>query len=58
LSPLDVYGVIMRKSASAPIAATDAPLPTGSQEHAPLRLVCFALALAVVALGFRIATIW
>jgi hypothetical protein len=48
----------MRKSASAPIAATDASLPTGSQEHAPLRLVCLALALAVVALGFRIATIW
>jgi hypothetical protein len=55
---LDVYGVIMRKSAAAPLAAPDASLPSGSQDHAPIRLVCLALALAVVALGFRIATIW
>jgi hypothetical protein len=48
----------MRKSAAAPVAATDASLPSGSQDHAPVRLVCLALALALVALGFRIATIW
>jgi hypothetical protein len=53
-----MYGVIMRKSAAAHIAATDPSLPSGSQDHAPVRLVCLALTLALVALGFRIATMW
>ena len=34
------------------------PLPSGSRDHAPVRLVCLALALALGALAFRIATIW
>jgi hypothetical protein len=55
---LDEYGVIMRKSAAAPVAATDPSLPAGSQDHAPVRLVCLALALALVALALRIATTW
>jgi hypothetical protein len=48
----------MRKSAAAPVAATDPSLPAGSQDHAPVRLVCLALALALVALALRIATTW
>jgi len=48
----------MRKSAVAPVAPQDASLPSGSRDHAPVRLVCLALALALVALAFRIATIW
>jgi hypothetical protein len=48
----------MRKSAAAPVAATDASLPSGSRQHEPVRLVCLALALALLALAFRIATIW
>jgi hypothetical protein len=57
-SSLDGNGVIMRKSAAAPVAAQDASLPSGSRDHAPVQLVCLALALALVALAFRIATIW
>jgi hypothetical protein len=48
----------MRKSAAAPVAGTDASLPSGSRDHAPLQMVCLALVLALLALGFRIATIW
>jgi hypothetical protein len=48
----------MRKSAAAPVAAQDASLPSGSRDHAPVQLVCLALALALLALAFRIATIW
>jgi nicotinamide mononucleotide (NMN) deamidase PncC len=48
----------MRKSAAAAIAATDAASPSGNRDHAPVRLVCLALALALLALAFRIATIW
>jgi hypothetical protein len=48
----------MRKSAAAPVATQDASLPSASRDHAPVRLVCLALMLALVALAFRIATIW
>jgi hypothetical protein len=48
----------MRKSAAAPVGAREASLPSGSRDHAPVRLVCLALALAVLTLAFRIATIW
>ena len=34
------------------------PVPPGNRRPAPATLVCLALALAVVALGLRIATIW
>jgi hypothetical protein len=33
-------------------------LPSGSRDRAPVQLVCLALALALAALAFRIATIW
>ena len=48
----------MRKSAVAPVAPQDASLPAGSRDRAPVQLVCLALALALVALAFRIASIW
>jgi hypothetical protein len=47
----------MRKP-TAPVAATKTPLPAGSRGDAPVELVCLALALAVLTLAFRIASIW
>ena len=47
----------MRKPAAA-VAASKTSLPAGSRGNAPLELVCLALALAVVMLAFRIASIW
>jgi hypothetical protein len=46
------------RNPTAAVAATKAALPAGDRYHAPAVMVCFALALAVVALGLRIATIW
>jgi hypothetical protein len=47
----------MRKPAAA-VAATKPPLPAAGRADAPMELVCLALALAVVMLAFRIASIW
>jgi hypothetical protein len=46
----------MRKPAAAPVAATKPSLPAGGD--APVALVCVALALALVVLACRIASIW
>ena len=51
-------GVNMRKSVTASVAATSARLPAGSPDERTVELVCLALALALLALGFRIASIW
>jgi hypothetical protein len=48
----------MRKSGAAAATATIAYLRTVNRARAPLELVCLALALAVVMLAFRIASIW
>jgi hypothetical protein len=48
----------MRKSTTAPVTAPKTPRPTGDRGDAPVELVCLALALAVLTLAFRIATIW
>jgi len=48
----------MRKSAAAPVVTQQASSLSGSRDRAPVQLVCLALALALVALAFRIATIW
>jgi hypothetical protein len=51
----------MRKPDAAPVAAVKASLAaplSGKSADAPVQLVCLALALAVVALGLRIAMIW
>jgi hypothetical protein len=49
-------GVTMRKPAAA--AARKNPLAAGHREGSPTELVCLALALAVVVLVIRIASIW
>jgi hypothetical protein len=48
----------MRKPDAASIAARKPASPAGSPDQAPLKMVCLALALALVTLGLRIATIW
>jgi hypothetical protein len=48
----------MRKSAAASVAASKAPLPAGSRGEAPVKVVCVALTLALLALAARIASIW
>jgi hypothetical protein len=48
----------MRKPAAAPVAARKAPVPATGPDAAPATLVCLALALALLFLAFRIASIW
>jgi Tfp pilus assembly protein PilO len=48
----------MRNPTAAAAAATRANVSAGDWKQAPATLVCLALMLAVVALAFRIATIW
>ena len=48
----------MRKPEAAAVAARKNPLAAGPREAAPTELVCLALALAVVVLAIRIASIW
>ena len=48
----------MRKPAAASVAAGKASLPAVSRHDAPVELVYLALVLALLALAFRIATIW
>ena len=38
--------------------ANKAAVPAGRLDQAPAKTVCLALALALLALAFRIATIW
>jgi hypothetical protein len=54
----DLDGVDMRKPAAASVAAGKASLPALSRHDAPVELVCLALVLALLALAFRIASIW
>jgi hypothetical protein len=48
----------MRKSIPADAAASGASLPAGSRDRRSMELVCVALALALLALVSRIASIW
>jgi hypothetical protein len=49
----------MRKPTSARVASTKPSLPAdGRGNDAPVELVCLALALAVLTLAFRIASVW
>ena len=48
----------MRKPDAAAAAASKHALTPGQREQAPAELVCLALALAVVVLAARIASIW
>jgi hypothetical protein len=58
LFPPEADGVSMRKPDAAPASAMKPSLPDIRREAACLELVCLALALALVALVLRIATIW
>ncbi len=48
----------MRKPDAVAAPASKNPLVAGRREQAPAELVCLALALAVVMLAVRIASIW
>jgi hypothetical protein len=57
LFPLLAGGVKMRKTDAA-ATATDKTSLAGRRETTSTELVCLALALAVVVLAMRIASIW
>jgi hypothetical protein len=48
----------MRKPVAASVAARKASVPPTSRDNAPVEVVCMALALAVLVLAFRIASVW
>jgi hypothetical protein len=48
----------MRKPVAASVAARKAPVPPMGRDNAPVEVVCMALALAVLVLAFRIASVW
>jgi len=48
----------MRKPGAAPAASTRASPPAGERGDAAAELVCLALALALIVLAARIASIW
>jgi hypothetical protein len=48
----------MRKPEAAAAAGRKTPLPAGDRADTPVELVCLALALALLVLAFRIASIW
>ena len=48
----------MRKPEAASVAARIASVPAGRRGDTPVELVCLALALALLVLAFRIASIW
>jgi hypothetical protein len=48
----------MREAESAAVAARKASLPAGRRNDAPVEVVCLALALALLVLAARIASLW
>ncbi len=48
----------MRKPDATAAAASKNPLVAGRRDQAPTELVCLALALALVMLAVRIASVW
>jgi hypothetical protein len=48
----------MRKPDAAVVTARKAPSPADTRDDAPGKLVCAALALALLALAGRIVSIW
>jgi len=48
----------MRRPAAASVAARKAFPPAGSNDAAPVQVVCMALVLALFVLAFRIAMVW
>jgi hypothetical protein len=58
LSPAYLDGVAMRKPDVPSVTRGKASLPAASRDEASVQLVCLALALALVVLAARIASIW
>jgi hypothetical protein len=48
----------MRKLVIPPLGKTETAFQVGSRDDAPVKMVCLALMLALVALGCRIAATW
>jgi hypothetical protein len=48
----------MRKTGAASVAAQEASPPSGLRGGTPTELVCAALALALLVLAARIASVW
>jgi hypothetical protein len=48
----------MRKPAAETAAASKTSLLSGGRDDAPVQLVCLALALALLVLAARIASVW
>jgi hypothetical protein len=48
----------MREAEGAAVAARKASLPAGRRSDAPVEVVCLALALALLVLAARIASLW
>ena len=48
----------MRKPVTAAAAATSEAVPAGSRDRRVMELVCLTLALAMLAIILRIASIW
>jgi len=48
----------VRKSDAACLTASNVRSPIGSPDDTPVKLVCAALALSLVALAARIASLW
>jgi hypothetical protein len=48
----------MRKPAAPAVATSKASLPVDGRNDTPAGLVCLALALALIVLAFRIASVW
>jgi hypothetical protein len=51
-------GVNMRKPDVTPVTANRTSLTAGAPASTPVELVCLALAMALLALAARIASIW
>jgi len=54
----DGNGVNMRKLTAVLVAARTASLPADGRNQAAIEMVCAALALAILVLACRIASIW
>ena len=48
----------MRKPMPTAAAATSVAMPAGSRDRRAMELVCLTLALAMLAIVFRVASIW
>ena len=51
-------GVNMRKPVTVAAAATSAAVPAGRRDRRAVELICLTLALAMLAIIVRIASIW